>query len=157
MGSQRHFPRNTLYLFKHTMPYPLPAQVEMKARQQKNLNNELRARWQLVGPWYFGKMVCQIQIQRRSCSLLSLTVLAHMILWTKRTWGWEMAEADCRALRTWYTGNVRQKCKLFPTKVTNNSFPSEFYVLKSAAVHPTLCYFSPFIFGSEFCHISLIL
>lgn len=43
---------------------------------------------------------------------LFLTVLTcppRMMLWTKRVFGWKIAESDCETLRTWNTGSVDAK------------------------------------------------
>lgn len=133
MGGQRHFPRNTVLHYLHTLLHPLPA-AEMKARQQKRLNNELRARLKVCGPLLIWKD------DLPDSDELFPTVLKsppHMMLWTKRTFSWEMAEADGAACGPWHTGNVRKKCtcRLLPTIMSKHILLSGVF----CSIQPSYC------------------
>lgn len=74
---------------------------EMKARQHKPLNNEPRDRLEPCGSLLIlERWFSRFQYNEK----LFLTVLKchpHMRLLTKRTFGWEIAEADCLTFGHW--------------------------------------------------------
>lgn len=138
MGGQRHFPRNTLlYLFKHTLLYPLPAQVCTRDEGQTTKTFKQWAQSQTERMWVPVNLERWFSRFRHKLFLTVLKCPPHMILWTKRTFSWEMAEADCQAFGPRYTVDARKKCrcKLLQTKMTYHIFFIKAFVLYPAIVH----------------------
>lgn len=99
-GGLWHFPRHTLlYLFTHTPLLHYPPADERP--ETKNLS-------ELVGFCHLEAW-CVCFRYNEKLFLTVLTCPPRMMLWTKRVFGWKMAEPDCETLRTWNTGSVDAK------------------------------------------------
>lgn len=98
--SQKH------YLLKHTHTHtplhPLPARVCTRDEGQTTKTFKQWAQSQTEGMWLSVRLERWFSRFKYKLFLTVLRCPAHMILWTKGTFGWEMAAADCPASRPQY-------------------------------------------------------